>query len=143
LTPSLIGLSIQTWELCLLFPQAIFEDLFGSSKWHVKIGLLGNTFYQDFKLSLHQWGKSMTAASNGATYMRKCHGDSLICLASHLIKPKWGRSNNCLVTRLSGSSIPSWWFLRHACRACDYSHVCIEQQFYGDGSIFSDKEINL
>jgi hypothetical protein len=31
-----------------------------------------------------------------------------------------------MVTILSGSSIPSRWFLRHACRACDYSHVCTQ-----------------
>ena len=30
------------------------------------------------------------------------------------------------VTSLSGSSILSRWFIRHACGACDYSHVCHE-----------------
>jgi hypothetical protein len=60
------------------------------------------------KLRPHTWENMMEKAS---------------CLASHLIKLKWGRSKHRAVTNLSGSSISQRWFLRHAWRACDYSHV--------------------
>ena len=82
-------------------------------------------FYRHFNLlNCVNEAKSWRKPKIEATYMRKYHGDSLISLASPLIKPKWGKSDNCAVRNLSCSSIPSRWFLRHDCRACDYSHVC-------------------
>jgi hypothetical protein len=73
--------------------------------------------------------------------MRKYHGDSLIFLASHLIKPKWNRSDNCVITRLYCSSISSRWFLRRACCACDYSHVCFEPLYLQVSSYVNTKEL--
>ena len=56
--------------------------------------------------------------------MRQNQGDSLLCLASHIIKPKWGRKGICLGNIcLPGFSIARRWFLRHACHVWDYSHV--------------------
>ena len=87
-------------------PGKIWISVFGSSKWRIEIGLLGVTFYQDFNLfNCTNEAKSWWQPQIEATYMRNYHGDSLICLASHLIKPKWGRSNNWAVTRVFGSSI--------------------------------------
>jgi hypothetical protein len=79
-------------------------------------------FYPD--VNLLDWTnelKSWWQPQLEAPYMTKYYRDSLICFTSHLIKPKWGRTDNCVVKSISGSSNPSRWFLR---RACDYSHVC-------------------
>ena len=82
-------------------------------------GYFLSVFYRfDCTNETKSWGKPQIKT----TYMRKYSRDSLKCFASHLIKPKWGRSDNCAVTNLSGSSI--LWFLRPACRAWHYSHVC-------------------
>ena len=64
----------------------------------------GDTFYLDCNLlNCTNEAKSWWPPQNEATYMRKCHGDSHICLASPLIKPKWDRSNNC--------AKQNYWFL--------------------------------
>jgi hypothetical protein len=86
---------------------------------------LKDWFYPDFNLLYcFNESKSWRKPQIEAKYIRKYNGESLLSLASALIKPKWGKSDNCAITSLSGSSIPSRWFLRHACSACNYSHVC-------------------
>ena len=72
--------------------------------WFLKMmrGLFGDTLNI---LDCSNEAKSCWQHQIETTYMRKYHGNSLICLASHLIKPKIGRSKNCTVTNLSCSSI--------------------------------------